>query len=218
MLQKLFASFIGHLKPDRATERATMKLELLPPERHGGMPLMDALASRCSSREFQSTPLPPQLLSNLLWAAFGVNRTESGQRTAPSALNAQEIDVYVAMPSGVYIYAAKTHSLNLIAAADARKVTGYQDFVDSAPIDLIYVSDRAHVLASAEANSTYAAVSTGAIVQNVYLFCASAGLATVARAFFDHRALAQALTLGEHEQVILTQTVGYPTIRPDFVE
>jgi SagB-type dehydrogenase family enzyme len=210
MLQKLLSSFVGHLKADRVAERGERELALLPATRDGGLPLMEALARRRSTREFQTTPLPAQVLSDLLWAAFGVNRAETGGRTAPSALNAQEIDVYVALPSGVYIYAAKTHSLHLVAAVDARKVTGYQDFVDRAPLDLIYVSDRAHVLAAAEPGSTYAAISTGAIAQNVYLFCASAGLVTVARAFFDHQALARALGLSEHEDVLLTQTVGYP--------
>lgn len=210
MLEKLIASFIGHLKPDRVAERSTEKLELVPPNRRGGVPLMEALSRRRSTREFQATALPPELLSDLLWAAFGVNRAETGSRTAPSALNAQEIDVYVAMSSGVYVYEAKTHSLHLVAAVDARKVTGYQDFVDRAPLDLIYVSDRAHVLAAAEPGSTYAAISTGAIAQNVYLFCASAGLATVARALFDHQALARALGLSEDEDILLTQTVGYP--------
>lgn len=172
---------------------------------------MEALSRRCSSREFQRTPLPPQVLSNLLWAAFGINRPGSAQRTAPSALNAQEVDVYVTMANGVYVYAPRSHSLHLVADADARRVTGYQDFVDEAPLDLVYVSDCAHTVAlPAHTQEKYAAVSAGAIAQNVYLYCASAGLATVARALFDSQALASALRLGEHEQVLLTQTVGYP--------
>lgn len=215
MLSKLVSSFIGHLKPDRVTERATtgMTLELPPPEVEGGEPLMRALSRRRSERTFQKTSLTPQVLSNLLWAAFGMNRPGTGDRTAPSALNAQEIDVYAALAGGLYIYAAKTHTLRLVADVDARRVTGYQDFVDEAPLDLIYVWDRAHSpVGAGDRQAIYAAVCTGAITQNVYLYCASTGLSTVARAFFDHQALATALRLGKDEEVLLTQTVGYPAL------
>ena len=102
---------------------------------------MQALARRRSSREFARKPLPLPVLSSLLWAAFGVNR-RGGGRTAPSALDAQEIDVYVALPDGAYRYDAKAHSLRLVAASDLRRVTGYQDFVDQAPLDLVYVADH----------------------------------------------------------------------------
>jgi len=211
MLSKLVSSFVGHLKPDRVTERSTTTLALPPPELEGGEPLMRSLSRRRSGRTFQKTPLAPQLLSNLLWAAFGMNRPETGDRTAPSALNAQEIDVYAALAGGLYVYAAKSHSLRLVAEVDARRVTGYQDFVDEAPLDLIYVWDRAHTpIGAGDHHAIYAAVSVGAITQNVYLYCASAGLSTVARAFFDHQALASALRLGKNEEVLLTQTVGYP--------
>jgi hypothetical protein len=211
MLSKLLSSFVGHLKADRVTGRSSRTIELPAPERDGGAPLMSTLARRRSDRSFQKTPLPPAVLSSLLWAAFGINRPETGDRTAPSALNAQEIDIYVALPEGLYIYAPKTHALRLIAEVDARRVTGYQDFVDEAPLDLIYVADQAHTLAAAaDHEQLYAAVSAGAIAQNVYLYCASAGLATVARALFDRKALASALRLGRHEHVLLAQTVGYP--------
>ncbi len=211
MLSKLLSSFIGHLKPDRVAERSSRVLELPPPEREGGEPLMRALSRRRSGRAFRATPLSPQVLSNLLWAAFGINRAETSDRTAPSALNAQEIDVYAALAGGLYIYAPKTHTLRLVAEIDARRITGYQDFVDDAPLDLVYVLDRAHTLAtSTEHERLYAGVCVGAITQNVYLYCASAGLATVARALFDRKALASALRLGKDEEVLLAQTVGYP--------
>jgi nitroreductase len=131
-------------------------------------------------------------------------------RTAPSALNAQEIDVYVALAGGLYIYDARAHTLHLVADVDARRVTGYQDFVDEAPLDLVYVCDGAHLAPiSEQTRALYAAASAGAIAQNVYLYCASTGLATVLRALFDHRALAQALGLGANERVLFAQTVGY---------
>lgn len=210
MLKKLISSFVGHLKPDRVGERASVALELPAPEREGGLPLMSALGRRHSERSFAQTPLPVQVLSNLLWAAYGVNRPLTVGRTAPSALNAQEIDVYAALAGGLYIYDARAHALRLVANVDARRVTGYQDFVDAAPLDLVYVADGAHLVAvSEETRALYAAASAGAIAQNVYLYCASAGLATVLRALFDHRAVARALGLGAHERVLFAQTVGY---------
>jgi len=210
-LTKIALSLVGHLKPDRVREYPAATLELPPAERSGGLPVLDALARRCSGREFATTPLPPQILSNLLWAAFGVNRAATGGRTAPSAQNAQEIDIYAALAGGLYIYDPKHHALRLAAQVDARSVTGFQDFVDEAPLDLIYVADNAHMHAvSPEVRAQFSAASAGAIAQNVYLYCASAGLATVVRGWFDRTALASALELGPGEQVLLTQTVGYP--------
>lgn len=211
-LTKLISSMVGHLKPDRVKGRSSAVLELPRPTQEGGTPLMQALAERQSAREFSEEPLPPQVLSDLLWAAFGINRPDSGGRTAPSALNAQEIDVYAALASGLYIYDPKAHALRLVAEVDARRVTGFQDFVDRAPLDLVYVADQAHIEAAvpAEQRMLYAGVSAGAIVENVYLFAASAGLATVVRALFDHDALASALRLSSKESVLLAQTVGYP--------
>lgn len=147
----------------------------------------------------------------MLWAAFGISRAEGNGRTAPSARDAQEIDIYAAVPGGLYIYDPFAHSLTLVAAVDARNVTGYQDFVDEAPLDLVYVADHWHMSASpSEERYAYSAVAAGAIAQNVYLYCASAGLATVVRGWFDRKALSAALRLSEHEHVVVAQTVGYP--------
>jgi len=209
-LTKLSASLIGHLKPDRVKERSLAVLEL-PPPRLFSSPLMGLLARRRSAREFATTSLPLELLSDLLWAAFGINREQTGGRTAPSALNAQEIDVYAALAGGLYIFDAEGQRLHRVAEVDVRRVTGYQDFLDEAPLDLIYVADMAHTRkVPIREQEIYAAASAGAIAQNVNLFCASAGLATVVRGWFDREALARALKLGPHESVLLTQTVGYP--------
>jgi SagB-type dehydrogenase family enzyme len=181
------------------------------PQVSGGMPLMQALAARRSQREFAREPLPPQVLSDLLWAAFGVNRAEGHGRTAPSAIGAQEIDVYAALAGGLYIYDPDAHRLARVAQVDARRVTGYQDFVDEAPLDLVYVADQAHLAnVPGEHRGAYSAASAGAIAQNVYLYCASAGLATVVRGWFDRKALGAALGLSAQEHVVLAQTVGYP--------
>ncbi|WP_119288832.1 nitroreductase family protein [Azohydromonas sediminis] len=210
-LTKLALGLMGQLRPRPAAGDAAAQIRLPRPQRHGGMPLMAALAHRRSSREFAATPLPPQVLADLLWAADGVNRPASGGRTAPSALDAQEIDVYVALPQGAYRYDAAANTLELVAGADLRRVTGYQDFVDDAPLDLVYVADhRRQRMVPAEQRGLYAAAAAGAIAQNVYLFAASAGLATVIRAWIDRGAIADALGLDPDQQVLLSQTLGWP--------
>jgi nitroreductase len=173
---------------------------------------MEALAKRHSSRDFARDALPLPLLSGLLWAAYGTNRNNGG-RTAPSALNAQEIDVFVALPTGAYLYDARANALRLVAASDVRRVTGYQDFVDEAPMDLVYVADHARMrLVPAGQRESYAYAAAGAIAQNVYLYAASTGLATVIRAWIDRAAIADALGLTHDQQVLLSQTVGYPKV------
>ena len=183
-------------------------IQLPPPRMQGGMPLMQTLRLRQSQREFAPDPLPLQVLSDLLWAAWGVNRPESGMRTAPSPLNRQEMDVYVALPDGVYRYDAKEHRLLLIIKGDKRALTGVQGFVATAPANLIYVS-RVSV-GPAEDRVIWGGAQAGFIIQNVYLFCASEGLATVVRGLFQRDVLAQALQLPPEQKIILVQTVGYP--------
>jgi len=185
-------------------------LELPSPQTEGGKPLMQVLKERKSSRDFSSKPLPPQVLSNLLWAAFGVNRPD-GRRTAPSARNMQEIDIYVALPEGLFLYDAKAHRLNPVVAEDLRGATGTQPFVAQAPVNLIYVADSARMgSGSEESKNFYAAADTGFIAQNVYLFCASEGLATVVRALVDREKLAPRMKLRPEQRIVLAQTVGYP--------
>ena len=187
---------------------------LPPPETTGGMPLMQALKVRHSTREFGSKPLPPQVLSNLLWAATGVNRPETGQRTAPSAHDWREIDVYVTTVDGAYRYEPAAHVLKRVAAGDLRHLTGVQDFVAHAPVNLVYVADLDRMSgAGAEDKAFYSAADAGFIAQNVYLYCASAGLAVVVRGLVDRDALGAALGLKKHQRIILSQSVGYPAGR-----
>lgn len=189
----------------------TGAIKLPPPETAGGMPLMQALKARHSTREFGSQPLPPQLLSNLLWAASGVNRPASGQSTAPSAHDWREIDVYVTTADGAYRYDPSTHTMIRVAAGDIRPLTGVQDFVATAPVNLVYVADLDRMDgAGAEDKAFYSAADAGFIAQNVYLYCASAGLAVVVRGLLDREALAAALGLGQHQRILLAQSVGYP--------
>ena len=152
----------------------------------------------------------PQTLSNLLWAAFGINRPD-GRRTAPSAMNWQEVSIYVVTPAGVYVYDAKATVLEPVVAGDFRAATGTQSFVKDAAVNLVYVSDLSKTdgAASSEAE-LYTAADVGFIAQNVYLYCASEGLATVVRASVDKPALAKTLKLQPQQRIILAQSVGYP--------
>jgi nitroreductase len=209
-LTKFAMGMVGQLRPAAAKGVARATIRLPNPDKRGGLPLMQAFARRKSIREFQRKPLPPEALSGLLWAAFGENR-RGGGRTAPSALGVQEIDVYVALAQGAYLYDAAAHALTLVARSDLRRVTGYQDFVDDAPLDLVYVADHRRMkLIPAGSRESYASVAAGAIAQNVYLYCASEKLATVIRAWIDRDAIASALGLGHDQHVLLSQTVGYP--------
>ena len=190
---------------------ASKELILKNPDKTGGIPLMQALAKRQSSRSFAATPLTEQVLSNLLWAADGVNRPQSNKRTAPTAMNNQEIDIYAAMADGTYLYNAKKHTLTLVIDKDLRPLTGSQGFVNKAPLNLIYVAniDKA-AGGNREEKLIYAGADTGFIGQNVYLYCASEGLSTVIRGWIDKKALGKALGLKSSEEIILSQTVGYP--------
>ena len=185
-------------------------IELLKPQMSGGMPLMQALKARSSSREYDSKTLPLQVLSNMLWAAWGINRPD-GKRTAPSAMNLQEIDVYVALAEGLYLYDAKANILKPVLSEDLRAMTGGQPFVKDAPVNLVFVADYSRMdRITSRDRAFYSAANTGFISQNVYLFCASEGLATVVRGYVDKPALARAMKLRPDQKVILAQTVGYP--------
>lgn len=191
---------------------APPSIALPAPDTAGGKPLMQALKERHSSREFSSDALPLPVLSSLLWAASGVNRPESGKRTVPSARDWREIDVYVATADGLYRYDAGEHALQLVVARDLRALTGRQAFVKDAPVNLVYVADTTRMErdTGAEDQQLYAAVDTGVMVQNVYLYCASQGLATVVRGWVDREPLARAMQLKPGQRIQLAQTVGYP--------
>lgn len=180
------------------------------PRTDTGMPLMQALAERASKRVFSPAPLAPDVLGELLWAAAGVNRPD-GRRTTPSARNFQEVDVYVAMADGLYLYDHRAHALQRVLGEDLRAATGRQDFVATAPVNLVYVADLARLAGTGEQDRVlYPAIAAGAMVQSVYLYAASAGLATVVRALVDREALAAAMHLRPDQRIIICQTVGMP--------
>jgi len=192
-------------------------MALPKPRTSRGSPLLDALAHRQSVREYAATKIPDQLLSDLLWAACGVNRPDSGKRTAPSTMNSQEIDIYVAREDGLFRFQPETHSLTLIMAKDLRALTGRQPFLATAPIDLIYVADLTRLAVhkpsggmSENDGPSYAFCDTGFIAQNLYLFCASEGLGTVVVGNVDRDALGSAMGIQSTQRITLTQPVGYP--------
>ena len=194
-----------------ATAQDLGSIRLSEPQMEGGRPLMQVLKDRKSSRAFSNEQLPPQVFSNMLWAAFGVNRPDSKKRTAPSARNWQEIDVYVTTADGLYLYEAKGHMLKRVLAEDIRAFTGRQPFVGEVPVNLIYVADFSRMGGATDEDKVlYSAAATGFISQNVYLYCASEGLATVVRGLIDRPALAKAMRLRADQKVILAQSVGYP--------
>lgn len=185
-------------------------IELPKPKLDVSATLIQALKARKTTREFSPAPLPLQFLSDLLWAAFGVNR-EDGRRTAPSARNWQEIDVYVVLREGVYLFDGKAHALRGVLKGDVRGATGTQEFVKDAPLSLVFVADLSRMKgASAEDRSLYAATDAAFISQNVYLYCAATGLATGVRGSVDRPALARTLGLGADQRIVLAQSVGFP--------
>jgi hypothetical protein len=190
---------------------------MLPaPDKTGGKPLMQALNERQTTRSFTTDSLTLQQLSELLWAGFGINRPEQGKRTAPSAMNWQEIDLYVTLPGGSYVYIAESHSLRFINNKDLRKETGGQSFVALAALNIVYVADmgkreikEGDPIRDSDLFMSYA--DAAFIAQNIYLYCASANLGCVVRGSVPDGSLASDLGLRSNQKIILAQTVGIPS-------
>lgn len=181
------------------------------PQTDKGKPLMLALKARKSSRDFSTQKISDQDLSNMLWAGFGINRPETNGRTAPSAINMQEIDLYVTLEQGLYRYDAKSNMLVWVSSKDIRALTGKQAFVKDAPVNIIFVADCSRIKKNGQGEAkNYATADAAFISENIYLFCASEGLATVVRASVDKPVLATAMQLRQDQEIIFGQTVGYP--------
>lgn len=207
-MKKLTLSFLGTFL---VLSLFAQDVKLPEPQKTGGKPLMECLNERKTIKSFDETKqLSNQQLSNLLWAAWGYNRED--KRTAPSSRNKQEIDIYVAIESGVYLWDAKANVLKLILAGDHRKATGMQPFVEQAAVNLVYVCDIPRCDTNGDmqklTEATYA--NTGLITQNVYLFCASEGLATVIRGYVPKAELAKLLQFGDDKLIVLSQSIGVP--------
>lgn len=181
---------------------SAQNIKLNAPNKKSGKLLMQALSERKSSRNFVDKELPIDVLSNLLWAANGFNRED--KRTAPTANDKQEVELYVALKSGVYQYDAKNSLLKLIKSGDHRKSAGNQDFVAHASANIIFVADM-----NKASSREYAYTDCGFVAQNIYLFAASEGLGAVARGWYDKDVLAKLLDLPSHKEVLLTQSVGF---------
>ena len=212
MKKTILASVMFLLIPlSQSNSQGIKPISLPAPQTDSGKPLMQALKLRQSTRSFDSKSLPLQELSNLLWAADGINRPESGKRTAPSAMNWQEVDVFVMMQEGTFLYDAKANCLNPVNAQDLREATGLQPFTKDAPLNLVYVADFARMTkANDDDKIMWGGADAGFIAQNVYLYCASQGLAVVVRGSIDRKTLSTTLNLRPEQRIILAQTVGYP--------
>jgi SagB-type dehydrogenase family enzyme len=208
LLALVFFAFGINSFTKKAETMSQNKIKLLAPEKTGGMPLMEALNKRHSSRNISSKKITDQELSNLLWAAFGINRDDSGKRTAPTANDSRAMDVYVIMENGTYKYRADDHSLDMVTEKDLRNFAGKQDFVYTAPVNLVYVADYSKLKEGSD-KEIYSGAHAGFISENVYLYCTSAGLGTVVRAWVDKEVLAKEMGLKESQKIILAQTVGY---------
>lgn len=210
MLKKIFLAVMMISLAVSASAQDSSIISLPQPQLDSQKSLAQALKERKSTRTFSKKQLPIQTISNLLWSACGINRPDTGRRTAPSAVNWQEIEVYVATAEGLYLYDVKQHILKQIFNQDIRALTGKQPFVGEAPVNLIYVADFSKMGgANTEERNFYSAADTGFISQNVYLYCAAEGLATVVRALIDKEELAKAMKLRSSQKIMLAQSVGY---------
>ena len=186
-------------------------IQLNTPDKTRGSATMKALSDRRSNREYDNKQLSLQDLSDLLWAANGINRPD-GRRTAPTAMNRQEIDVYVIREDGAYLYDAQAHALKPIAKGDYRDaVAGSQDFVKAAPVSLLMVINLSKLGdPNAENTRLMGSVDAGIVSQNINIFCAAVGLSTVPRGSMDHDKLKQVLKLDDTQMPIMNNPVGYP--------
>ena len=191
---------------------AQKEIQLPTPSKNGGMPLMEALSKRATNRSMDSTRhLSEQQLSDLVWAAWGVNRPD-GRRTAPSALNRQEIDLYLIGRSGAYLYDATGHKLVQVAKGDHRAEVNNQEFTKTGDWILIFVADYSRMMNpdDTQQNAITSGVDAGLIAQNVYLYGASEGLAVVVHMSLNQKEIADILHLGATQHIVLGQTVGLP--------
>jgi SagB-type dehydrogenase family enzyme len=194
-------SFSQELKP----------VHLNSPDTSRGLTLMQALSKRASVRSFSNLLLSTQDISDLLWAANGVNRPDKKLRTAPSAMNAQDIDIYVFLQEGIYLYDALKNMLTPVIKGDFRAETGKQEFCATVPVSLVLVSDLSKFrLGTNDQKLIWAACDAGVISQNISLFCAANGLATVPRAGIDADTLKTLLKLSASQKILLNHPIGFP--------
>lgn len=206
----LFATSPVQADAPKAPSKETSDTIVLPkPNTKAGIPLMQAIEQRKSTRAFADNQLNLQTISDLIWVAGGINRPDKGGITIPTALAAKDIDVFAMTRQGVYVYDAKNHRLKLLANGDHRHLAGLQAFAATAPLTLFFVADQARMkVQEPSAKERFGAMTAAYASQNVYLYCASANLATVVRASFDEKALSELLKLRPEQRLYLAQSVG----------
>lgn len=209
-MKSIFLSLVAACMLSGAYAQTLSPIQLKAPEKKAGLSVMETLSNRHSTREFSNKNLTLQELSNLLWAANGINRPEKGMRTAPSAMNAQEVDVYVCMEEGAFLYDAKSNQLQPVIQEDLRGlVGGKQTFVKNAPVVLLMVSDLSKLPGgNSEQTKLMAAIDAGIVSQNISIACSGLGLITVPRASMDKEALAQKLKLKSTQLLLMNNPVG----------
>ncbi|HJZ39638.1 MAG TPA: SagB/ThcOx family dehydrogenase [Bacteroidales bacterium] len=185
-------------------------IKLPEPQLDKGMLLMQALKQRQSIRTYSDREISLQEMANLLWAANGINRKESGRRTVPTAQNKQEIEVYMSNKEGLFRYDAQEHALVTIHNRDIRVLTGTQAYVATAPVNMIIVADLDKMGGDRQSNLQTANIDAGFVSQNIYLYCASENMATVVRGSVDREMLTPEMGLGPNLYIVVAQTVGYP--------
>ncbi len=198
---KLKSIILGSIFIMTSCNLTAQDIQLPEPTRKGGMPLMEAINNRHSSREFSNATLTNQQLSDMLWVACGYNRPD--KRTVATALNRQEMSAYIVTPKAIYKYEPKENKLIHITSGDHRDVFAAQDFAKNAPLNVALVADLAK-----QDKKEFAGMTVGAMSNNIYLWCASEGLNTVTRASFNQEGMKKAMKLSDTEEVLLVQTVG----------
>ncbi|MDR2414791.1 MAG: SagB/ThcOx family dehydrogenase [Odoribacteraceae bacterium] len=213
MKQLLFV-FIALSVAFTAPAQELKEIKLNDPDKTRGSSVMKALSDRASSREMDARELSLQDLSDLLWAAYGVNRPD-GRRTAPTAKNDQDIDLYVSLPAGTYLYDARANLLKPVVSGDLRPVLAAgQEFVKRAPVVILIVSDYSRFrMNDVDRSRLWGAMDGGIVSQNINIFCAAVGLATVPRAYMDQVKLKEILGLSDTQMPVLNNPVGYPVSR-----
>ena len=185
-------------------------IKLLPPQIDKGKTLMKALEGRCTTREYSDRAMSLQDISNVLWAANGINRVKEMKHTSPTAVNWQEIDVYAILGKGIYFYNPHDSTLYPVVKGDLRALAGTQDYMKTAPLNLIYVADYTKMKNAEEAKKeSYASADAAFIAENVYLFCAAFDMGCVVRASVEREILAATMKLRPEQKIVFGQTVGF---------
>jgi len=193
-----------------AVAQELQPIKLLPPQTEKGKSLMKALEERRTTREYSERAMSLQDISNVLWAANGINRVKEMKHTAPTAVNWQEIDVYIVLGKGIYLYNPHDSTLFPVVKGDLREQAGTKDYVKTAPLNLIYVADYTKMKNAEEAKKeAYASADAAFIAENVYLFCAAFDMGCVVRASVDREKLSATMKLRPEQKIVLAQTVGY---------